>query len=271
MPPINSNSGKVIDRIRKLIALAKGGGTEAEAEQAMKRVHDLLAKHNLRFDEVSEQRPQQEVRDRVHEVVNAANNPWERPIWHATASLYFCCWYGQRSYTGSGKTYRTTRMNHNFIGRSHNILVARLMTDYFLKTIRRLARQEGKNETADERTSFVHSFQLGCAKRLAERIWDHQYETRRRPTQADVAESILPALRPLYDLEEEANTELLEREGIRLVKAGRSRTRITNILGEDAGKRAAEDIGIDPQLGAGRADGVEQASLPPEAQMDLRL
>jgi len=262
---------KVIDRIRKFVALAQGGATESEAEQAMARVHGLLAEHNLRLPEVLEDerlgRPPDAPRDRVLETVDAADHPWERPIWSATAALYFCAYFYDRP------RGRASRVGYSLVGKPHNILVARLMTDYFLKTVRRLARQEARELPAPARRSFAHSFHVACAKRLAHRIWlrKHASEIDSIPLNPSNGISRLPALRPLYNLEEEANRALLAALGIRLSPGAGPGTRITDILGEVAGKAAADGIGLDPQISGGRAAGGHDPGAPSDSQLDLPL
>ena len=132
------------------------------------------------------------------------------------------------------------------------------MTDCFLKTIRRLARQEARGLPPSARCSFAHSFQVACAKRLAWRIWKRKYATE--------IDSI-----PLYRREEEANQALLAALGIRLVYGTGPGTRITDILGEAAGRSAADTIGLDPQLPSGRAPAGPAPQAPPERQMDLPM
>jgi len=271
MPPRSPLLAKVIDRIRKLVALAQGGASESEAEQAMARVHGLLAEHNLRLPEVLEDerpgRPPDAPRDRVLETVDAADHPWERPIWSATAALYFCaCFYDR-------PRGRASCVGYSLVGKPHNILVSRLMTDYFLKTIRRLARQEARELPAPARRSFVHSFQVACARRLAWRIWQRKYasEIDSIPLDPRDGASRLPALRPLYSLEEEANQALLAALGIRLGPGAGPGTRITDILGEVAGKAAADGIGLDPQLPDGRPSPTPGPQPPADGQMDLPL
>jgi len=270
---------KVIDRIRKLVALAQGGASESEAEQAMARVHGLLAEHNLRLPDVlagaPPGAPPEAPADRVLETVEAADHPWERPIWSATAALYFCAYFyeGRPGRTATGAAPRAARVRHNLVGKPHNILVARLMTDYFLKTIRRLARQEACHLPPSARRSFAHSFQVACARRLAHRIWLRKCASEIDSISLDPRDgaSRLPALRPLYNLEDEANRALLAALGIRLVPGSGPGTRITDILGEVAGKAAADGIGLDPQLPDGRPSPTPGPQPPADGQMDLPL
>ena len=267
----------MIDRIRKLVALAQGGASESEAEQAMARVHGLLAEHNLRLPDVLAAAPPgappEAPRDRVLETVEAADHPWERPIWGATAALYFCAYFFARPDARTGGGRRATWVRHSLVGKPHNILVARLMTDYFLKTIRRLARQEACHLPPSARRSFAHSFHVACAKRLAHRIWQRKYASEIDSIPLDPGDggSRLPALRPLYNLEDEANRALLAALGIRLVPGSGPGTRITDILGEVAGKAAADGIGLDPQIPDGRPTPTPGPQPPADAQMDLLL
>src|SRR4051794_30275940 len=48
------NMDSIVSRINKLLALGERGGTEAEATAAMRKVHELLAKHNLSLDDVKD-------------------------------------------------------------------------------------------------------------------------------------------------------------------------------------------------------------------------
>ncbi len=43
---------KLIDKVKKLLALGKRGGTEAEMDAAMRKVHELVATHNLSLTDI---------------------------------------------------------------------------------------------------------------------------------------------------------------------------------------------------------------------------
>jgi hypothetical protein len=238
----------------------------------MRRVHGLLARHNLSLQDVLASTPHLEGTDRVHETVVASHNPWERSVWYATASLYFCVYFFEKSTEHRGQRVRIVGVRHSLVGQPHNVLVSRLMTDYFLKTIRRLGRNEARSLPSSERNSFSHSFRVACAARLAERIRDRERSSKAGSDwqEGQTGASHLPALRPLYQLEEDANRELLANKGIELVASRRGGPRTTDIYGEYAGRQAADGIGLDPQLGAGRtsqrssrlSDGTGQIDLP---------
>lgn len=50
----------IIERLRKLIALAENAGTEAEAANAMARVQEILTKYNLSMGDVGSARDEDE-------------------------------------------------------------------------------------------------------------------------------------------------------------------------------------------------------------------
>lgn len=239
---------KIIVRIRKLMYLANGGATEAEAEQAMRMAHALLAEHNLSLTEIMKE-ASDTLGDRVidSEYVDGVNDPWRRSIWHATADLYFCSYFYSPKYEWRRGKQQRVRIRHNLVGKPHNILVTKLMVQYLVNTVRRLARESARNVPPCEHGSFENSFKVACAKRLVERIWDRRYQSEEHPTTAPCG-TTLPALRSLYATEMEANQVMIEHKGIGL-ESKRSRCRVTNVLGADAGRKAAEDIGLDTQVG----------------------
>lgn len=105
----------LIDRIQKLLALGERGGTEAEATAAMRKVHELLAKHNLSLDDVKESPVAEEdyVRD---EAASSPRQPWQDWVWTSVAELYFCKHFKRKF--GSQTT-------HLLIGKPSNIAVVK--------------------------------------------------------------------------------------------------------------------------------------------------
>ncbi len=84
---------KIIERIRKLLALASNNSSEHEREAALAKAHAMLLEHNLAMSDVA---GQEEVEEEI-----AANTvsykftaqPWSRWIASAIAELYFCKFY----------------------------------------------------------------------------------------------------------------------------------------------------------------------------------
>jgi hypothetical protein len=139
-----------------------------------------------------------------------------------------------------------TGIRHNLVGKPHNILVTKLMVQYFVDTIRLLAREHMREEPNWNRKAFENSFKVSCSRRLTERIRIRRYEAENQ-TAAKSCNTMLPALRNLYTTELEENQKQIRREGIELVSKP-NQCRVTNILGGEAGRKAADRIGLDSQI-----------------------
>lgn len=230
----------LIGRIRKLLSLARGGGTEDEAAEAMRKAHGLLAEHNLSEAELREP-PESDDRVIDDTSVDGCRDLWPVYVWHASARLHFCRYFYTEQFDGR----RSIGLRHTVIGRRHNVVVSKLMSEYLVDTVDRLATEEGATIRPSERSRFRCSFRLGCAERLAERLEDRRAESHAEPTAAPNG-TTLPALASVYDAEARENERLLQSRGISL-GAGRS-ARHVHAGGRDAGRHAAERIGLDPQI-----------------------
>jgi hypothetical protein len=217
-----------IELIQKLFAKASGAGTtEEEAQAFMKKVHELLARHNLDLAKVLKQT------NEVQEPVDSEGfrvilpTSWFGSLALATAKMYFCSAY----VNNRKKTYY-------FVGRKNNRTTAMNMFGYFMKTITRLANQKYTDQ------ANRYQFSKGCALRLTSRIYEEI-----KKAQAPVNNvSGLPAL---YDSESKAVTDYLASKDLvkhRKVKA----IALTNALGE--GYNAANNISFNNQVGGNKSD-----------------
>lgn len=115
---------KIIERIRKLLALAGNNPSDAEREAAMQKAHQLLVDHNLQMQDVHT----------TPEVVEAFVNemkfratPWARVIVNHIAQLYFCKFiYSVRG----GKLVAT------FVGMRVDAEIARMVSESILASVR---------------------------------------------------------------------------------------------------------------------------------------
>ena len=233
----------IVCKVRKLLALAHGGGTEAEAQLAAERAHALLAAHNLTLADVSEKdRWGDRVVDR--DFVDGSRDLWPADVWHATAALYFCEYF----YTRIVDAGRPLGLRHNVVGRKHSVRITKLMAEYLVDTINRLAREHGLRVQAEERRSYRHSFRIACARRLSERLWERRRATEKSPTRGP-SDTTLPALASLYTTEMKANRAMMDDLAIRLGHP-EGGDRLTHAGGADAGAKAADQISLNPQLTA---------------------
>lgn len=159
---------KLIDRVRKLLALSRDNASETEAANAASKAQVLMAEHNLSQADVAE-RDKSPIARFPYEPKYA--DPWRRSIVFAVAKLYMCrALNSERRVTlrsrRTGETVTRWKKSFVFFGREHNAEICREMCDYLFATTVRLATEYGA--TRQERLGF----ERGCGERLADRIHD---------------------------------------------------------------------------------------------------
>ena len=250
----------ILRKIRKLLALSRGGTTEEEAAQAAQRAHELLAAHNLEMSEVE----QVEETDRVLDdgTIDGARDIWPAQVWSATAQLHFCRYF----YTDQRDAGRLIGLRHSVVGRRHNVEVAKLTALYLVDAVKRLADEAAQAVPGDERRRYRESFRCACGRRLAQRL----LELRAASATPDAAatRTTLPALPSLYRSESDANEAMLARLGIRLGGPVRQ-DRLTHAGGADAGRRAAETISLHRQIGTSASPPASAARGPEASQIEM--
>jgi hypothetical protein len=204
---------KLIERIRKLLALADNNPSESEAAAALERASAIMAEHNLTMAHVDALGTGDE---RIEERFDSENRrqTWARLIWSAVSELNFCMHYYytyQREgefprlrLTPDGKYERIPlrEVDQRFVmGTRANVESTKAMATYLVHAVERLAG--GPEYGARER----HAFKLGCADRLAQRLGDLKWERTRAKQQPTAGGSNLPALRDVYTAHEIANQE----------------------------------------------------------------
>lgn len=226
----------IIDKVRKLLAKAMGTENEHEAMAFADAAQTMLAAHNLTTADL------EEVRDFV--VMDAPIAPdWEQRVNIAVAKLYFCKYF--IAWVGIGDKQQAL---HSFVGEEHNVKVAKMMADYIIAAINRMAKpgidaRRGKGEGPGHyMRSFGHQASIGVAVRIKNRIL------------ASMANGIteegttLPALRSLYDQSQEELEAFLGKQFGTAGRAGLPQLDRHDPVGLDDGERAGEAIGLDQQV-----------------------
>lgn len=149
--------GKIVDRVKKMLALANdAGATEGERDNALRMSYNLLAKYNLSMADLPEDGVQ-EVREQ--QTVTISADRWARSVANSVAELFFCRYFFQR--TGvSGKEM------HHFVGKQSNCITAMQMTEYLIKSIKRQATAHHKSATSPQGRSFC----VGAASSIRQRV-----------------------------------------------------------------------------------------------------
>lgn len=173
---------KIIEKIRKILALAERGGTEAEADSAMTKVQELLTEHNLTLDAVRGKTEMTMTREYKE---YPWNQSWIRQVYSGVAGLYFCKFY----YTPNG----TTNQYCYLIGEPVNIQTAQYVIDVVIATGNRLAKEHAqaarmeflewcdedeKKDATGVAISASNNFKKGFASRINSRC----YTLRRKAT-----------------------------------------------------------------------------------------
>lgn len=216
---------KLIDRIRKLLTLANdAGATEAEAALASNKASALLAEHNLSMSDVELKAEGRENTNFTYQYM------WHMHCYVAAAELNMCL-----ALVVKKKGFRKV----TYVGRPTAVAVSKLVGDYFVQTIQRMAKEQGG--------SFAHrkSYAMGVALRVRSRVLA-LIEERKRSATVSAGGTNLPALANLFDSEMEQNWAAsgLKKE---MTRPARGRTRFT--ASTAAGWQDGERVGLDPQVG----------------------
>lgn len=183
-----SKTDRILARAKKMIALAQSTDYASEAATAMSMVEKLLAKYNLTMSEVESVGDKNDVSQL--QVINRYGRPWSRVIYYNVCALYGCSYlYG---------TLRAGKCSHYFIGKPHNIEIAKQMSSYLVLAVKRLMRAEKKsweaNATNEEGIlqfaprKFNSSFCMGAAHNITDRI-KQMIQDRQKQARKDAEEA----------------------------------------------------------------------------------
>lgn len=220
----------IISKIQKLLALGERGGTEAEAEAAMQKVHELLAKHNLSLGDVKDAPATEE--DYVQDFTDATNRqPWQDYIWTSVAQLYFCRHF---------KRIRGNHVQHMIIGKPSNIAAVKYVSMYLIRTANALAAKAAAS--SNSKRLFINSFKKGFASRIASRVTE-EIKKARDGKMMDSATGTALLVLPLYDQATRDIDRFLMDNQIR-PRSGSSRMSVSDSNGYYAGREAANSVSL---------------------------
>lgn len=244
----------VIEKVKKLLALANGNANEHEAEAASTKAMDLLAAYNLSMAVID--RPSSDRKDQKRK---GGLYSWQRDLWKAVCELNFCMYWADRGLV-KGSSYE-----HRILGRQENVISAEVLADYLQHTIERLAqawaKQNGYNSV------FVReaiAYREGMADRLCSRLQrlrlDRLAEDERKQREANSRPSA-PGLNALVlasviNSEQDLNTDYLNgwEPGTAAAKRARSEAWYAEIRAKNEAERQARDAAelANPELKAAR-------------------
>lgn len=237
---MSADKEKIIDRIRKLIALS-GSSNEHEAALAAEKAQVLLAEHNLATADIKADDNEDEEFE-IEEVAETDSYPWRRQLGAMVSQLYFCKYF----FTTTGQTEKR-RDIHTFVGATHNIAVAKIMFTYLFSTVDRLAREGAKSYPVKEQSPYRTSFRHACSLRLCHRIAQRIQQGKSGQLKTEAGTN-LPALLSLYEqAEAKAGATIAAKVGKMIVK--KARITLNHSGGIRDGNEAGHKIGLDNQIG----------------------
>lgn len=213
----------LIEKIRKLFRLAERAGTEAESETAMRKAHELLAVHKLSMADLKTG-----ATDKVTQEEYQLDKKygWKHFLFGAASRLCFCHMIVLN---------RSRRVR--FVGKPIDILTAKNLADYLLKTGLRLSR---KLPVRDRR--YRNSWRIGFAHRVAERVEALvQLAMQNKLREEGTGKELI--LSPLYTQAERDIGEFI-RENYGRLGGGLPNPRAYDRAGYQDGMRAGNDVSL---------------------------
>lgn len=221
---------KVLERVKKLIALGtNAGATENESQIAMRRAHSLMAKHNIDMAQLSDKPAERATSESIH-----PGYRWARDITTIVAYLYMCriVFHPSRQ----RNKYRFT-----FVGEAVNTAIAADISKFIVMSLKREAARGRRIHGTAWQTSFLH----GAAQRITDRCWQLIAEAKRGEVD-EVSTSKALVLASLYDQEDRLNQEYIDT--LETTKTVARNIRINSSEGYYAGWEAGDRIQIQREM-----------------------
>lgn len=202
----------IIAKIQKLFALANQSknNSEAEANSAMAKAQELLAKYNLDMAVINDAVQKDAVkkddagpREQVR-VSRSAMYRWQQEFWKALSELNYCFhWTTVVSEEHpKRKGYFRQVKRHVILGSQVNVAVVQMMGDYLTEVMER----ELPYPNTERLSGSAISWREGCAQRLIERLQEKAEEMKRGGFKAEDGSNVTAlAVVDLHEKEYAAN------------------------------------------------------------------
>lgn len=161
MNELSSEALAVIEKVKKLLALANNNPNENEATAASAKAMELLAAYNLDMAVVGKTAKGSQRSDNRRK---GGLYGWQRDLWKAVAELNFCMYWSIKGLE-RGSTYE-----HRILGSHANVVSTEVMADYLQQTVERLAQEWAKPRYNSVFVREAIAYREGMATRLVERL-----------------------------------------------------------------------------------------------------
>jgi hypothetical protein len=168
---------KIIDRVRKLLALAGNNTSDAERDAAMQKAQALLIEHKISESEVAATDSDTRIAEWV---LTGRNGQWARRVAQAIGKLYFCGYIS----ASMGK-----KVQHIFVGSEADATVAREITSFVVESVYREGAKQMRARGAN--TSYWTSFVNAASLRIAQRVRDMIADSQRASTTTSATQALV--------------------------------------------------------------------------------
>lgn len=226
-------NAKLLERMKRLLAMSQDKSSENEAMIAAKRLHSLLSQHSMSMTDIESK--QDAVDEESFETVNF---PWRRNVAAAVARLYYCDMYYMRGYK---KNYTQIFI----VGKPHHRHIAKVIMGSVFKIIEREAVNYSVQTYGKRNSTAMSSFKNGAAQRIALRCRDLIADARAGNLVDDETGQNLPVLASLYDQETSACSDFMNSKDLRTTRStSRARDRTAMAAGSNAANKVPLSQGI---------------------------
>lgn len=236
MSELLTNVEKATDRIRKLLATASNAAaSDGERDTAMSMAMKLMARHNLEMAAFADKSVPKEKRQTATSEHHPC--PWRRRVAGAIARMFFC----EMFYT---KVPGKQKYKYTFIGLESNVITAKEMTDWLIKSATQEMRKKQKEHAGDH--AFSTSFLNAAGVRIESRCYQLKQAAEMESTPVSGSTAIV--LVDVYKQEAEANNEFIAKElGIKL-RTVQLKGQITDHHAASLGRQYGDSVPLNTQL-----------------------
>lgn len=200
---------KILDRIEKLLRLARNNPNEHEAESALKMAQSIADAHNIDIASVKSSKAGQ----RSDKRMGGGLYPYQRTLFKNIAELNHCMYWHEKGLTKGAK------YEHRLLGSKLNVMLAQQMAEYLQDTVEAITRTQFCGGDAKRYfTKDAHIFREGMVDRICvtiqrKRREDKAEQERRNAERKAHGENALVVIDDVARREEAANYDYLHGEG----------------------------------------------------------
>jgi hypothetical protein len=246
----------VLDRVRKLLALAKSG-TPEEAALATARAQELMFKYSIGEADLEVEQVQREIEavvdEIVHEEAKTKRDLWKGVLLNTLALAFGCKSYSLRDWVNGGTKFKVLGVNSavqtvNYLFGYLQLELDRLADAAFADHLREVD-QDVSGRLRQNGRSFRNSFRMGAVNTIFRRL-QVQIEDQKRIIQAKKAAAPKSMALALYQGDVERTEEAYRAKKKELnLRHSKSRSSVRSISAYQRGSEAGANV----SLGGGKA------------------